>query len=1189
MGWSAACPVPCLAVQLLLPSMLLWLPAAALPLLITRLWMRHPRRVPWAAIDIVSQAARRIGLEPGGGSLPLVLLRAAMLALVAVAAARPFLPPSALTAGRGVRIVDGVDGRRIDLVVPDGMKVSGGVSPSDGSAALRLAITALGRSGGLSGGGTSGPPTVELVRLREAGGLDASAAGDAAGGRVVTLCDGVIPRPVEAERLAALVRGGASLLVLVGPETIGSPDRGRFSDWLESLAGIGLAGAIDCEGGRIAVEGPLAEPSGDEDGDGESAAAGEPATLSGPRVERCAELTGTAAALAQTAPGGLPLIVESPVSRGRVCVSALPMSLPSARADDEFWTDLAAWPVFLPLVDRLLTHLLAIGPVDDSPRLTPAGTGFLSRGIALAPVLLAAAILLGLLDPLVSMMLGSGIRGSGFPAARIAPTGTSAGPSATTGIALARTAIIGSLIAMAMLWRERPPEAGAKPVARRPVAMLIDISPSMATADTAIDSSASSAEGGPLSGRQRLDAVLQALTAAGTQAGSRAEPPLERLCRDRPTLIATVGADMTRLGIVTPATAAGMIAGLTPAAPAPAASRQGDAIERAIADAADGLAAVVIASDGMIEAGASWGHAARFAARHGVPIVAIPVGSDGDPDGGSADVSITAVNMPQLAWRGERVAIGLRGERSSADTAPVAVALTDREGRVLAEGVLQPAPDNDAAHHSPLTMRRLSGEIVWTPTTTGTQTMLLRTGCLSASPTTAMPSTAMAGVAVEGRVVDEPIRVLVVDAVPRFEQRFLEQSLRRDPRFAVETCLLEAKPAVGMRPTAPLPAAAADWSRFDVVVLGDVSPAGPGFPEAAATGLRDAAAGDGVGIAWTPGPRSCRQAAEAAGCDWLPVLLPTGAGISRSPRRLRVVPAGLDGGWFPSATGALAGVGSGANAFGAELFDCIAPVRLRPTARILAVADEVAPPRGPSSGTGRGVPAIVLDQFGAAPILGHLCETWRWRARGGTAAYEQYWRNALVRLAQPHVLGRLTDATIEIRPLRAAEGDAVRIDVVATRRTVDRTGWRLEHDSPLTDGSTRRTILPVAGTAAHIERLEPGWHTIRLTTPTGILSREFPVAPAAVERPGRRAGSLAMEAAAVASGGEVLPLDRLATLPDTIERIERSAGVTPRRADAARGAGPPAASIRLSTNLLVIALLVGCAAEWSLRARHGLP
>jgi hypothetical protein len=126
------------------------------------------------------------------------------------------------------------------------------VSPSDGSAALRLAITALGRSGGLSGGGTSGPPTVELVRLREAGGLDASAAGDAAGGRVVTLCDGVIPRPVEAERLAALVRGGASLLVLVGPETIGSPDRGRFSDWLESLAGIGLAGAIDCEGGRIA-------------------------------------------------------------------------------------------------------------------------------------------------------------------------------------------------------------------------------------------------------------------------------------------------------------------------------------------------------------------------------------------------------------------------------------------------------------------------------------------------------------------------------------------------------------------------------------------------------------------------------------------------------------------------------------------------------------------------------------------------------------------------------------------------------------------------------------------------------------------------------------------------------------------------------------------------------------------------
>ena len=299
----------------------------------------------------------------------------------------------------------------------------------------------------------------------------------------MTLCDGVIPRPVEAERLAALVRAGASLLVLVGPETIGSPDLGRFSDWLRSLSGVGIAGSIDCEGGRISVEGPLAETAGDGDGGGDSDPAGVPATLSGPRVERCAELTGTAAALARTAPAGIPLVVESPVGRGRVCVSGLPMSLPSVRADEPFWSDLAAWPVFLPLVDRLLTHLLAIGPVNDSPRVTPAGTGLLSRGVVLAPVLLAAAILLGLLDPLVSMMLGPGIPGSGFPAARIAPTGTAAGPSATIGIALARAAIIGSLIAMAMLWRERPPEAGPEPVARRPVAVLVDISPSMATDD----------------------------------------------------------------------------------------------------------------------------------------------------------------------------------------------------------------------------------------------------------------------------------------------------------------------------------------------------------------------------------------------------------------------------------------------------------------------------------------------------------------------------------------------------------------------------------------------------------------------------------------------------------------------------------------------------------------------------------
>ena len=204
-------------------------------------------------------------------------------------------------------------------------------------------------------------------------------------------------------------------------------------------------------------------------------------------------------------------------------------------------------------------------------------------------------------------------------------------------------------------------------------------------------------------------------------------------------------------------------------------------------------------------------------------------------------------------------------------------------------------------------------------------------------------------------------------------------------------------------------------------------------------------------------------------------------------------------------------------------------------------------------------------------------------AAGG--CYADYWRQTIARLAEGRMLARLVPATLDIRPLRPVAGVATRIDIMPTRPGADRAGWQLDHTLP--DG--RREPLDASAETILRDDLEPGWHTVTLTVSaaaaaasssrTEKVSREFFVAPPEVERPGPPAECAALQAAAIASGGSVVPLAALATLPDTIERLVAS------RTE------PSSRSFRslVTTNLLMLALLVACAVDWSLWARRGLP
>jgi len=70
-------------------------------------------------------------------------------------------------------------------------------------------------------------------------------------------------------------------------------------------------------------------------------------------------------------------------------------------------------------------------------------------------------------------------------------------------------------------------------------------------------------------------------------------------------------------------------------------------------------------------------------------------------------------------------------------------------------------------------------------------------------------------------VADDKVRTLVVDRLPRWEFRYLRNLFKRDPHMEYEDVLLESEQGGG-RPA--LPKDVEEWSRFRVVILGDVGP-----------------------------------------------------------------------------------------------------------------------------------------------------------------------------------------------------------------------------------------------------------------------------------------------------------------------------------------------------------------------------
>lgn len=373
-------------IRFLDPSMLLFCLAAAVPPIVA--WLGRPDAVAreWAAMEILARAAGRTAFRRRLIDWLVVAMRSMMLLAVAFAAARPLFVPFEMPK---LAAADGPPRERRAVVVGEATAVAAAIE----SVAAALA------------------PVKAITESR----FDDEPFESAS---LVVLADGVVPGPAAARRLGRFVDRGGSVALLVGPRTMAGD--AAFNRFVGNLAGIGVDGVIDRPGDAAAGETVrlVATTGGEAEVD-----------LSGPTVRRFARLVigqggageaavphQPAAVLARAMPSENPLAVRVGVGRGAVGIVAVPLAIegwskgawsaggPPASPSPAAWTDLPSWPAFLPFVGRTIISLAAV----DGGAIGSDGAGIAGwlAGSNLAGIALVAAVLLALLDPLVSQAAG---------------------------------------------------------------------------------------------------------------------------------------------------------------------------------------------------------------------------------------------------------------------------------------------------------------------------------------------------------------------------------------------------------------------------------------------------------------------------------------------------------------------------------------------------------------------------------------------------------------------------------------------------------------------------------------------------------------------------------------------------------------------------------------------------------------
>jgi uncharacterized membrane protein len=615
------------------------------------------------------------------------------------------------------------------------------------------------------------------------------------------------------------------------------------------------------------------------------------------------------------------------------------------------------------------------------------------------------------------------------------------------------------------------------------------------------------------------------------------------------------------------------------------ATHLGSALQQALAShRGRHVTGVVVVSDGRNNGGISPLEAARVAGAAGTPVHTLTVG-DTRPE---RNIVVELSEAPQSALDGDEIQVSVRvlgrGTPAGATAHVILEELVPgREPRPLDEKECE---------------LRDEGERVVLFAPPGTPDLRINERRFRASVPPLPDETMRDDNAVEFsvHVTPEKIRVLYVDAYPRYEYRFLHTLLQRsDANLVVQCFLLSATPDFVQESTRGVPALTAVptgrkdlLDGYDVIILGDVNP-----------------------YAISPDPARCEEFLSS-----LHEFVERGGGLVfiageyDNPRSYagtpveELLPVMLD------RSGTTAFEGDTTKAFHPRLEDPANPnevvrlvqdvklnrqlweddgglygfywfypvLRAKPGTQVLL--------RHPTAENSHGrYPLLVTGYFPAGRTLFMAVdETWRWRFQYGDRYHERFWRNAIRWVA----LGRLKsgDRRVQIDSLRTRYNLDERVTLEA--RVLDEDYRPSEHPvqearMSRPDGSTAEIKLNLVPdrpglyrSAFEVER--PGLYGVWIESAgQRVASTEFEVVLPSRENADPSPDPATLQAIASMTGGRSLDLSRTSELLSAFPgHEERREPISSELRDAWDNWG---------TLLLALSLL---SAEWILRKRWEL-
>ena len=430
-------------------------------------------------------------------------------------------------------------------------------------------------------------------------------------------------------------------------------------------------------------------------------------------------------------------------------------------------------------------------------------------------------------------------------------------------------------------------------------------------------------------------------------------------------------------------------------------------------------AAIVVLTDGVTTDGETLSEAAGYARRKGVPLLTVGLGSD-DP---TRDLELSDLLVDEIVFvddvvnfQGTLKATGYEGQQAE-------LVLREKGNRkVLARTKVTLGPNGE-----PQQVR-----LPYRPDKVGEFEYVVEIQHFDDESQTENNQ--------RSRMVSvrkEQIRVLMIQAYPSYEFRYLKHMLQRDTTIELSTVLQEAdKQYAELDKSARqmIPVRREELFTYDVIIFGDVEPHPAFLSSSTMDNLRAFVQERGGGIIFLAGPR---YTPLAYGNTPLASLFPVYLDSTVTPPEGESITEGFTP--LPTDLGmASPHMQLGENAQETlsiwrklpSLYWMLECAELKPTVRVLAEH----PTR--LSASGRKLPVFMMHYAGAGKVLFHATdETWRWRYRIGDVLFARYWVQSIRYLARSKLLGsdRNAEMTVDRREYRRGEPVRIRVRFVDER------------------------------------------------------------------------------------------------------------------------------------------------------------